>query len=86
MLGLLVVHIEEMLLLVQVADGQHIAVGEGEVEDIQVFGHALLLARFGDNDDTTLHQIAQGDLWTSLAIFLTDADKCLVLEILRNPE
>lgn len=60
------------VVLVEFGDLGHLAVGEAEVEDIQILRHTLLVGALGDGHDAALRQPAQGDLRGILAVLATD--------------
>lgn len=70
-LGVVVVE-EQGAAGVEGGDPGHLLVGELEVEDADVLGHALGPHGLGDGDDTALGQPAQYDLGDGPAVFLAD--------------
>ena len=63
---------EQAFAAVQCFNGSHILGGEGEIEQLEVLLHPLLVDRFRDNDHVALQQKAQGGLGGSLAVLGTD--------------
>ena len=65
---------------VQRGDAAHLVVGELEVEDVDVLGHALGADRLRDDDDVALDEPAQHDLRDGLAVRRADLAQCGVGE------
>lgn len=57
---------------VKARDGCHLAVGEPEIEDVQVFFHALLVRGLGQSDDVALSEPTQDHLRDGLAMYLAN--------------
>src|SRR5215218_5357577 len=53
---------EQRLAGVERGDAGHLLVGELEVEDVKVLGHAIRAHRLGDGDDAALEKPAKHDL------------------------
>ena len=57
---------------VKARDGCHLAVGEPEIENVQVFFHALLVRGLGQSNDVALGEPTQDHLRDGLAMRLAD--------------
>lgn len=66
-----VVGVEDYALtFVESGDCHHLVIGEGEIEDIEVLGHAFLADGLGDDDDVALVEPAEDYLTDRLAMTL----------------
>ena len=63
---------EQALAAVQCFDGSHIFSRQGEVKEVEVLLHPILVGRLGDDDHVTLHQETKGSLCGGLAVLLAD--------------
>lgn len=77
--------IDGTLARIQHADGLHVFLIEGKVEDIDVFLHPRFMDRLGDDDDIPLEQPAQHDLTDGLAVFVSDVPQKLRMEDIVVP-
>ena len=65
---------------VQFRNPCHIICRQGEVEDIEILRHALLVAGLRDGDDAALGKPPQGYLGRALAVLRTDGGKFVILD------
>ena len=63
---------EQAFALVQPADGGHVLIGQGEVKDLEVLAHPILVGGLGYGHHVRLEQEAQGCLGCGLAVLLAD--------------
>jgi len=72
---------EEARAGVERGDRGQVVVGELEVEDVEVLGHAVRADRLRDDDDSALDQPAEHDLGDGLAVRLGDRGQHRVREV-----
>lgn len=80
LLGLLVVHIEETLLLVQTAHLCHLFVGQREVEHADILLYIVVARGSGNDRETFLYMPTDDDLSRSLAVRLGNGLNSRVFE------
>ncbi len=67
-------------MLVHRGDLRHVIIGKGEVENVEVLLHTLLVGGFRDGDDAALGKPAESHLRGGLAVLGTDATQQVTLD------